>query len=75
MRIKTIKKVLGEQQPKFKKKVQSSTQIAAARLKPNVSYQLKWSSALPHLKCFSIHATQIISNHIFDWSVYIHKAT
>lgn len=41
MRIKPIKKVLGERQPKFKQKVQSSTQIAAARLKPNVSYQLK----------------------------------
>lgn len=75
MRIKATNKVLGGWQPKFKKKMQSSTHIAAACLNPDVSYQLQWSSALPHLKGFSIHAMQIISNRIFDWSVYIHKAT
>ena len=37
MRIKKTPKVL-EWPPKFNKKVQSSTQIAAARLKPSVSY-------------------------------------
>lgn len=41
MRIKATLKVLGEQQPKLKKKAQSTTQIAAVHLKPNVSYQLK----------------------------------
>lgn len=30
---------------------------------------------LAHLKCFPSHARQIISNHIFDWSMYTHKAT
>lgn len=45
MRIKATLKVLGKQ-PKLKKKAKSTTKIAAVRLKPNVSYQLKWSSAL-----------------------------
>lgn len=40
MRIKATLKVLGKQ-PKLKKKGKSTTKIAAVRLKPNVSYQLK----------------------------------
>lgn len=74
-RIKTTQEVQGEQQFKLNKKVQILIQIAAGLLRPDVSYQLRWSSALTHLKCFSIHVSQIISNGIFDWSVYMHKAT